>query len=110
MAHPDGVAVLRAAAVLCASPQFDDAGLPGGPGPRLPRAYDGCCGAAADHGGEGSLHRGGAQRFVERTGEDHVGAAVVAGDHQEEQRALEVHDRLGDLGSVLELEFAHGFR
>ena len=67
-------------------------------------------GRAADHRRVRALHRGDLQPLVERLGEHHERAAVVAGDDDEHDRAAEVRHRPADLGAVLELPAAHRLR
>ena len=64
-------------------------------------------GRAADDRGVGALERHHLQVVVQGRGEDDVGAAVVAGDHAEDDRPAEVHHRPADLRAVLELQRAH---
>ena len=48
--------------------------------------------------------------LVEALGEHDERPAVVARDHAEDDRAVEVHDRSPDLGAELQLPFAHRLR
>ena len=67
-------------------------------------------GATADHRRERALHGGDLQPLVERLGEHHERTAVVAGDHDEDDRAAEVGHGAADLGAVLQLPAAHRLR
>ena len=64
-------------------------------------------GRAADDRGERALDGEHRHVRVERLGEHHERAAVVARDHGEHDRPTEVDDRAADLGAVLELQVAH---
>ncbi len=64
----------------------------------------------ADHRGVGALEGEHRHVRVQRLGEHHEGTAVVARDHAEDDRALEVDDGATDLGAVLELQVAHRLR
>ena len=48
--------------------------------------------------------------FLEYMIQHHEGAPVVAGDHAQHDRPVEVHDGSADLGAVLELEAAQRLR
>ena len=67
-------------------------------------------GGAAEHRGERALQREHGHVRVQRLGEDHERAAVVARDHAEHDGPAEVHDRAADLGAVLQLQLAHRLR
>ena len=62
---------------------------------------------AADHRRVRALERDRLELVVEASREDDERAAVVARDHAEHDRPVEVDDRAADLGAVLELQPAH---
>ena len=89
---------------------LDHARVREGASPNLSPEDDARRGAAADHRRVRAGERRRLEAVVQLLGEDHVGAPVVARHDHEQDRTFEVHDRPGDLGPVLELQFAERFR
>src|SRR4051812_20820263 len=85
-------------------------GVGGGPLVDLAGEDDGGGGGPAEHRGGGALDREDLHVLVEDAGEDDEGAAVVAGDHAEDDGAVEVGDGPPDLGAVLQLQVAQRLR
>ena len=63
-------------------------------------------GRTADHRGERSLDGEHFHVLVQRVGEHHESSAVIARDHGEHDRSVEVDDGPADFGAVLELDVA----
>ena len=64
----------------------------------------------ADHRGERARERGDPHPVVQLAREDHVGAAVIARDHGEEQRTVEADHGASDLGAPLQDAATHRLR
>src|SRR5690606_34197904 len=90
--------------------QVPDAGVGGGAFAHLAREYDGRGGGAAEDRGEGTFDGQDRQIRVQGLREHRERATVVAGDHAEHDRPVEIDDGAADFGTVFELQFAHGFR
>jgi len=63
-----------------------------------------------NHGSESSFESRHLESLIQHPGEHDISAAVVAGDHTENHRALEIHDRSPNFRAVFQLQLAHRFR
>jgi len=61
----------------------------------------------ADYRGIGTLERGNFHIFIERLGEHHESATVIAGNNAKHNRSLEIDHSPADLGAVFQLPAAH---